>query len=342
MAPMTRLRAAEGATPTALNATYYAQRASAGLIITEATDISAQAAGYAGAPGIWSPQQVAGWRLVTDAVHARGGRIITQIWHTGRVSHPSVQPGGALPVAPSAIKPEGNAVTWTGLQPFVTPRALGIEEIPGIVRDFEQAARNAREAGFDGVQVHSANGYLIDQFLRDSANHRTDAYGGSALHCARFLFEVMEAVVGVWGGDRVSVRISPLNSPYSIGDSHPAETFRVVADGLDRFKLAFLELRTQTVGDASAAGRDMLHLIRRTFHGPLALNDSLTLDAANATLANGDIDLASFARPFITNPDLVERFAKGAPLFEETDKAKWYGGGAAGYTDYPEMDAVAA
>jgi N-ethylmaleimide reductase len=333
MAPMTRLRGGRTATPTSLNATYYAQRASAGLIITEATDISAQAAGYAGAPGIWSADQIAGWRLVTDAVHARGGKIIVQLWHTGRISHPSLQPGGALPVAPSAIAPKGDAVTWTGKQPFVTPRALRIEEIPDIVHQFQQAARNAREAGFDGVEIHGANGYLLDQFLRDGANHRTDAYGGTATNRARLLFEVVDAVVSVWGGGQVGVRVSPLGTNSSMSDTDPLRTYRVVAEGLNRFHLAFLEVRV-----ALPAGDEMLRMIRQTFHGRLMLNESLTLDTANALIASGEIDLASFARPYIGNPDLVERFAEGAPL-AASDNTTWYGGEAAGYIDYPTRSA---
>jgi N-ethylmaleimide reductase len=335
MAPMTRLRGGRTGAPTSLNATYYAQRSSAGLIITEATDISAQAAGYAGAPGIWSDEQIAGWRLVTDAVHERGGKIISQLWHTGRISHPSLQPGGALPVAPSAIAPRGEATTWTGKQPFVTPRALRIEEIPDIVRQFEQAARNARDAGFDGVEVHAANGYLIDQFLRDGANHRTDAYGGTATNRARLLFEVVDAIVGVWGGGRVGVRVSPLGTNSSMSDSDPGRTYRVVAEGLNRFHLAFLEVRL-----AQPAGGEMLHLVRETFRGALMLNEGLTLDTASALIAIGEIDLASFARPFIGNPDLVERFAEGAPL-ATSDNATWYGGEAKGYVDYPDRSVVA-
>jgi N-ethylmaleimide reductase len=334
MSPMTRLRGGRTGTPTSLNATYYAQRASAGLIITEATDISAQAAGYAGAPGIWSAAQVAGWRLVTDAVHARGGKIIVQLWHTGRISHPSLQPGGALPVAPSAIAPKGDAVTWTGKQPFVTPRALRIEEIPDIVAQFELGARHGREAGFDGVEIHAANGYLIDQFLRDGANHRTDAYGGTPTNRARLLFEVVDAVAGVWGSGRVGVRVSPLGSNSSMSDSDPLRTYRVVAEGLNRFHLAFLEVRV-----ALPPGDEMLRMIRQTFQGRLMLNEGLTLDTANALIASGEIDLASFARPYIGNPDLVERFAEGVTL-ASSDNATWYGGEAAGYVDYPTRDAA--
>jgi N-ethylmaleimide reductase len=329
MAPMTRLRAGRLGVPSAFNATYYAQRASAGLIITEATDISPQATGYAGAPGIWSDEQVAGWRLVTDAVHARGGRIFLQIWHTGRVSHPSLQPDGALPVAPSAVAPPGNATTWTGQQPLVTPRALELQEIPGIVAQFGHGARNARHAGFDGVEVHGANGYLIDQFLRDAANQRTDAYGGSVLNRARFLFEVLDAIIGVWGSDRVSLRLSPVTEVYGQKDTDPVGTYRIIAHELNRFALAFLEVR-------APVGSEVLPVMRRTFRGPIAVNQGLTLDVANALIANGEADLASFARPCIGNPDLVERFAEGAPL-AESDPKTWYGGTAVGYTDYPAL-----
>jgi N-ethylmaleimide reductase len=339
MAPMTRLRAGASSVPTAMNAEYYSQRAGAGLIITEATDVSAQATGYYGAPGIWNAEQVAGWRLVTDAVHALGGRIFVQLWHTGRISHPSLQPGGALPVSSSAIAATGKARTATGTQPFVTPRALRLDEIPDIVHQFEQAARHARVAGFDGVEIHGANGYLIDQFLRDGVNQRTDAYGGSPLNRARLLFEVLEAVRGVWPSDRIGLRLSPLGTSNGMSDSNPTETFRVVTDGLNRFDLGFLELRLLTVGDAGAAGRELLPILRRTFRGPLALNDGLTLATANAVIARGDADLASFANLFIGNPDLVERFKHGVSL-AASNPATYYGGGPEGYVDYPVHSAA--
>src|SRR5580700_3401325 len=225
MAPMTRNRAGPGNVPGPLNATYYAQRASAGLIVSEATQVSPQGLGYPGTPGIHSDEQIAGWKLVTDAVHGAGGRIYLQLWHVGRISHPSLQPGGALPVAPSAIAPPGKAWTTNGMEAFVTPRALEMSEISGIVEDFRRGAANARVAGFDGVELHGANGYLIDQFLRDSTNKRSDRYGGSAANRARFLIEVTQALIGEWGGDRVGVRLSPTNPYNDIADSHPAATF---------------------------------------------------------------------------------------------------------------------
>src|SRR5579863_9015161 len=254
MAPMTRNRAGPDNAPGPLNASYYAQRASAGLIVSEATQVSPQGLGYPGTPGIHSAEQVAGWRLVTDAVHRAGGRIFLQLWHVGRISHPALQPGGALPVAPSAIAPSGQAWTLEGMKPYVTPHALEASEIAGIVEDFRRGARNAREAGFDGVELHGANGYLIDQFLRDGTNRRSDGYGGSAQNRARFLVEVTEAIVGEWGGDRVGVRLSPTNPYNDIADSHPAATFAVAVGALERFGLAYLHVVEPAVSDPVAAG----------------------------------------------------------------------------------------
>src|SRR6202167_3739897 len=243
MAPMTRNRAGPRNVPTALNATYYAQRAGAGLIVSEATQISPQGLGYPGTPGIHSTEQVAGWKLVTDAVHEAGGRIFLQLWHVGRVSHPSLQPDGAVPVAPSAIAPAGQAWTLDGMKPYVTPRALDTAEVPGIVAQFRHGAANAKAAGFDGVEVHAAHGYLLDQFLRDKTNQRTDKYGGSAENRARLLVEVMEAVAGVWGGDRTGVHLSPTNLAFNdISDSDPAQTFSAAVRALDRLGLAYLHL----------------------------------------------------------------------------------------------------
>ena len=274
MAPMTRNRANGDDAPHPLNARYYAQRASAGLIVTEASQVSPQGKGYPGTPGSYSPQQVEGWRLVTDAVHARGGRIFLQLWHVGRISHPSLQPGGASPVAPSAIPPAGNAMTASGPQPFVTPRALELAEIPGIVADFRRAAANAEAAGFDGVELHGANGYLLDQFLRDSTNKRGDAYGGPVANRARLLLEVAEAAAEVLGAGRVGVRLSPLNPFNDIADSDP----------------------------------------RGTFGGKVILNGGFDRAEADAALAAGIADLIAFGTAYLANPDLAERLRQGAAL----------------------------
>lgn len=242
MAPLTRMRAGAGNVPQPINAQYYAQRASAALIISEATQISPQGVGYPYTPGIHSSEQIAGWKLVTQAVHDRGGRIFLQLWHVGRVSHPSLQPNGALPVAPSAIAPEGMAATYEGEKPFVIPRALETEEIPAIVEQYRQAAQNAMEAGFDGVEIHSANGYLLDEFLQDGSNQRSDRYGGSIENRARLLMEVTEAVTSVWGGDRVGVRLSPSSTFMSMQDSNPQALFGYVGKELNRFGLAYLHI----------------------------------------------------------------------------------------------------
>ena len=282
MAPMTRNRAGPGNVPGPLAATYYAQRASAGLIVSEATQVSPQGVGYPGTPGIHSAEQVAGWKRVTDAVHGAGGRIYLQLWHVGRISHPSLQPGGGLPVAPSAIAPAGQAMTREGLKPFVTPRALETAEIPGIVEDYRLGARHAREAGFDGVELHGANGYLVDQFLRDRTNHRTDRYGGSAQNRARFLIEVTEALVGEWGAERVGVRLSTTAPFNDIGDSDPAATFTAALGELNRFGLAYLHVVEPVAGRSGAGGRNAGHSL---------------LPKALARHADGQQGLRSRARP---------------------------------------------
>src|SRR5271163_2031642 len=300
MAPMTRNRAGPGNVPGPLNATYYAQRASAGLIVSEATQVSPQGVGYPGTPGIHSAEQVAGWKLVTEAVHSAGGRIFLQLWHVGRISHPSLQPGGALPVAPSAIAPAGQAMTREGLRPFVTPRALDIAEIAGIVEDYRRGAANARAAGFDGVELHGANGYLIDQFLRDSTNRRTDRYGGSAANRARFLVEVMEAIVGEWGAERVGVRLSPTNPFNDIADSNPAATFAAAVGELNRFGLAYLHIVEPIAGDPVAAGAvPDLRFFRNIWRGALIGNKGYDLNRANAVIREGVADLVSFAVLFL-------------------------------------------
>ncbi|NEQ27776.1 MAG: alkene reductase [Microcoleus sp. SIO2G3] len=337
MAPLTRNRAGAGNVPTALNATYYEQRASAGLIISEASQVSPQGLGYPATPGIHSAEQVAGWKLVTDAVHAKGGRIFLQLWHVGRISHPSLQPDGALPVAPSAIAPQGMASTYQGEQPFVTPRALDRAEIPGIVEQYRQGAKNALEAGFDGVEVHGANGYLLDQFLRDGSNQRTDDYGGSIENRARLHLEVTEAVVDVWGSDRVGIRLSPSNTFNDMYDSNPQATFGYLVDQLNRFNLAYLHLLESSEADLRYGGTEIpTSFFRPIYQGNLMVNWDYDFDKGNAAIASGAADLVSYGKLFIANPDLVERFQTGAPL-NTPDVSTFYGGDAKGYTDYPSL-----
>jgi N-ethylmaleimide reductase len=342
MAPMTRSRAGEGLVPSSISATYYQQRASAGLIVTEASQVSAQGVGYPNTPGVHSEAQVAGWKKVTAAVHERGGRIFLQLWHVGRISHPSLQPDGALPVAPSAIAAEGTVHTSGGPQPFVAPRALELAEIPGVVEQFAHGARTALESGFDGVEIHGANGYLVDQFLRDGSNHRTDAYGGSLENRARFLVEVVAAVAAVWGADRVGVRFSPTGAFNSMSDSDPVATFSYAAQTLDRFGLAYLHVIEPVSGPMAVPGApEVAPAIRQRFHGPLILNGGFDLATADAAIAASRADLISFGQLFLANPDLPERFAEGAPL-NAPDYATFYTGGEKGYIDYPVRTAVAA
>lgn len=340
MAPLTRNRAGAGNVPTPVNAEYYAQRASAGLIITEASQVSPQGMGNPQTPGIYSKEQVEGWRLVTDAVHERSGRIFLQLWHVGRISHPSLQPDGALPVAPSAIAPEGRAATYEGEQPFVTPRALETEEIPGIIEQYRQGAQNALAAGFDGVEIHSANGYLLDQFLHNGSNQRTDQYGSSIENRARLLMEVTEAVTRVWGADRVGVRLSPSSTFNSMYDSNPEALFSYVANALDRFGLAYLHIveprvdGNVTLGHASGFPASYF---RPIFHGTIITAGGYDRDRGNAVLAAGDADLVAYGRLFIANPDLPKRFALNAPL-NRPDRSTFYGGNERGYTDYPALE----
>jgi N-ethylmaleimide reductase len=340
MAPMTRNRAGRGNSPQPVNALYYAQRAGAGLIITEASQVSPQGLGYPDMPGIYSPEQISGWRLVTDLVHKRGGLIFLQLFHCGRISHPSLQPKGAAPVAPSAIKPEGEAMTYEGPQPFVEPRALETEEIAGIVEQFRQGAENAREAGFDGVELHAANGYLLDQFLRDGTNHRTDQYGGSVENRARLLFDVAEAVVNVWGEGRVGVHISPENPFNDMYDSNSELLFSHVAEELNRFLLAYVhvvEIDLSNPTDFSASLNPLTQKLRGIYKGVYMTNGGYDRDRAERVLETGDADLVSFGRLFLANPDLPERFKKGAPL-NEPDETTFYGGDEQGYTDYPFLE----
>jgi N-ethylmaleimide reductase len=338
MAPMTRNRAGRGNVPGSLNATYYAQRAGAGLIISEATQISPQGVGYPGTPGVHTAEQVAGWKAVTEAVHAAGGRMFLQLWHVGRISHPLLQPDGALPVAPSAIAPAGQAMTPDGMKPFVTPRALDASAIAGVVEDYRRAARNARTAGFDGVELHGANGYLVDQFLRDRSNRRTDRYGGSAFNRARFLTEVVEAIVGEWAADRVGVRLSPTNPFNDMADSNPAETFAIAVGELNRFGLAYLHVVEPVASDPVSAGAiPDIRFFRKLWRGALIGNKGYDLQRANAVIREGLADLVSFAVLFLANPDLPIRFRRGGP-FNPPDRKTFYGGTAAGYTDYPPLD----
>jgi N-ethylmaleimide reductase len=338
MAPLTRSRADEEGVPRPLMVEYYAQRASAGLIITEGTNISPQGRGYALTPGLYEATQVEGWRKVTEAVHARGGRIFPQLWHVGRVSHPSLQPGGALPVAPSAIRPEATSYTDAGFRPCVTPRALATSEIPEIVEQYRHATRNALVAGFDGVEIHAANGYLIEQFLRDSTNKRTDAYGGSRENRARLLLEVTEAVVGVCGGERVGIRLSPV-SPVNGADldSDPAGTYAYVVERLNAFGLAYIHIiEGATQGPREVPGGFDLQILRQSFKGLYIANNGYDLGLALEARRRNLADIISFGRLYIANPDLVERLRIGARL-NVPDRATFFGGGAAGYTDYPVL-----
>ncbi len=330
MAPLTRSRAVDGDAPSPLAVEYYRQRADAGLIITEASQVSPQGKGYPRTPGIYSEAQVAGWRSITGAVHGRGGRIFLQLWHVGRLSHPLVQVDGALPVAPSSIKADGQIFTPAGLKDFVTPRALTIEEIPGIVADFAAGAMNAKRAGFDGVEIHAANGYLIDEFLRDGTNHRTDDYGGSVENRARFLKEVVEAVIAVWGRDRVGVRLSPVFDNYSMSDLDPARTFGYAAELLGRYGLAYLH------GMQMGSGAFDFGAFRRRYGGTYIANGGYDAARAEASIAAGDADLVSFGTLYIANPDLVERFRLGAPL-NVPDPKTFFQGEERGYTDYPTL-----
>jgi N-ethylmaleimide reductase len=348
MAPLTRSRARQpGNVPTILNACYYAQRASAALIVSEATQVSMQGQGYAWTPGIHSREQVEGWRLVTDAVHQAGGRIFMQLWHVGRISHPSLQPDNMLPVAPSAIKPSGQAFIENengegALVPFLTPRALQIEEIPYLVQQYVRGARNALRAGFEGVEIHSANGYLLDQFINSRTNHRDDRYGGAVENRARLLLEVVEAVCDVWGRDRVGVRLSPLGAFNDIGDDDPGTTFGHIAAELGAARLAYLHI----VNPATAAlekgiepdsrSLAMVDLIREKYRGTLIICGGFDHNTAEQWLKQGKAELIAFGRKFLANPDLPERFRLRAPL-NPGDPTTYYGGGAKGYTDYASL-----
>ncbi|MCZ8081150.1 MAG: alkene reductase [Rhodobacteraceae bacterium] len=339
MAPLTRNRAAAGLVPGPFATEYYAQRASAGLIIAEATQISPQAQGYQDTPGIYTPDQIAGWRVVTDAVHAKGGRIFLQIWHVGRISHVDLQPGGAAPVAPSAISAGTKTFVNNSFADTSMPRALTLEEIPGIVVDFRKAAANAIAAGFDGVEIHGANGYLLDQFAKDGANHRTDAYGGTVENRARLMLEVAEAVSAEIGAARTGIRISPVSPANGVPCSDPQPQFDYIVDHLSKLGLVYLHVvEGATGGPRDVAPFDFAGL-RRRFAGTYIANNSYDLDLATAHLASGEADLFAFGRSFIANPDLVARMQTGAAL-ATLNPATLYGGGAEGYTDYPALNAA--
>jgi len=332
MAPLTRSRAGASRVPNALMARYYAQRACAGLILSEATVVMPMGVGYADTPGIWSPEQVAGWKQVTRAVHAAGGRMFLQLWHVGRVSHPLFL-DGKLPVAPSALAPAGNVSLVRPPTPFVVPRALERNEIPEVVAAFARGAQNAELAGFDGVEIHGANGYLLDQFLQDSSNHRDDEYGGPVENRARLLLEVADAAIAVWGPGRVGVHLAPRGDSHSMGDSDRAATFGHVAQELGRRKIAFLCAR-EHVGPDSIGPQ-----LKTAFGGVYIANEQFTRESAQQALDAGRADAVAFGKLFIANPDLPTRFLAGAAL-NAPHPETFYRGGASGYTDYPALDSA--
>ena len=329
MAPLTRCRADEGRVPNALMAEYYVQRASAGLILSEATSVTAMGVGYPDTPGIWNDEQVRGWNNVTKAVHGAGGRIFLQLWHVGRISHPSYL-NGELPVAPSAIKPKGHVSLVRPLTDYPTPRALETEEIVDIVEAYRSGAENAKAAGFDGVEVHGANGYLLDQFLQSSTNQRTDRYGGSLENRARLLLEVTDAAIEVWGANRVGVHLAPRADSHDMGDADRAETFTYVAGELGKRGIAFICSREKDADDSIGP------LIKQAFGGPYIVNERFDKASANAALASGKADAVAFGVPFIANPDLPARLAADAPL-NPAPPETFYGKGPVGYIDYPRL-----
>lgn len=341
MAPMTRARS-PSTVPNESNAIYYAQRAGCGLILTEATQISVQATGSWATPGIYTPEQIEGWRNVTDAVHKAGGKIFCQLWHTGRVSHAFFQKNGEPPVSSSAVKGQIKTFIDTGFVETSPPRALSLEEIPGVVDQYRQAALNAIAAGFDGVQIHGANGYLIDQFLRDGVNQRTDIYGGSIENRSRFLLEVTDAVIAAIGADRTSIRISPFSVTWDCRDSNQQSLFTYATAELNKRNLAFLEIVesiNEAAGISTGGASDSFNMddLRKIYTGRLVINGNYSAESAEEALARSKADAVSFGRPFIPNPDLAERFAKSAPLSSLDDPTLMYGGGDQGYIDYPVL-----
>jgi N-ethylmaleimide reductase len=337
MAPLTRSRASAGDVPTEMNAEYYAQRASAGLIISEATNISQQGKGYAFTPGIYTQDQIAGWKLVTDAVHKKNGLIFCQLWHVGRISHPSLQPNNELPVSASAVKPNQQAFTETGMQDCVTPRALELIEIPEIIEQYIHASKCAKEAGFDGVEIHAANGYLLQQFLGEKTNLRNDKYGGSIENRVRLVVEVTEAVCQIWESHRVGIRLSPVTPANDMDEDDPMDTYLCLAQKLNPLKLAYVHF----VEGATGGARDIkpgfdFHKLHRAFDAVYMANNGYNLKLATDTLKHGDAELICFGRPFISNPDLVERLKRKIPL-TPLDPKTLYTRGPEGYTDYPTV-----
>lgn len=329
MAPLTRCRASAGRVPNALMRDYYVQRASAGMIISEATSVSPMGVGYPDTPGIWSNDQVEGWKAITQAVHDAGGRIVLQLWHVGRISHPFYL-DGALPVAPSAIAAGGHVSLLRPKQPYPVPRALELSEIPNIVEAYRRGAENAKIAGFDGVELHGANGYLLDQFLQDGANKRTDRYGGSIDNRSRLMLEATDAVIGVWGPGRVGMHLAPRGDAHSIGDSDAKTTFGYVARELGKRGIAFICAREHVGADALGP------YLKKEFGGPYIVNEGFTQETAEEVLAAGEADAVAFGKLFIANPDLPERFRHHAPL-NEPNPETFYAQGPAGYTDYPVL-----
>ena len=339
MAPLTRNRAGPGFVPSDLTVQYYGQRASAGLLISEATQISQQGQGYQDTPGIYSQMQIDGWRRVTEAVHAKGGQIFLQLWHVGRVSHIDLQEHGVAPVAPSAIRAETKTFVNNGFVEVSERRALGLDELPGVVNDFRQAAANAIAAGFDGVEIHGANGYLLDQFAKDGANFRTDAYGGSVDNRARLMLEVTAAVVDEIGAERTGIRISPVSPANGISSSDPQAQFDYIVDQLDALGIVYIHVVEGATGGARDVAPFDFGSLRRRFNNTYIANNGYDLELAASRLAEGKADLFAFGRPFIANPDLVERLKARAPL-AMFDQATLYGGGAAGYIDYPAIATI--
>lgn len=331
MSPLTRCRASEGRVPNDLMAEYYRQRATVGLIITEATSVDPMGVGYPDTPGIWSDEQVEGWKKITQAVHQAGGKIILQLWHVGRISDP-IYLNGELPVAPSAIQPKGHVSLIRPHKDYVQPRALELSEIPNIVEAFRKGAENAKKAGFDGVEIHGANGYLLDQFLQSKTNQRTDNYGGSLENRARFMLEITDAVISVWGAEKVGMHLAPRRDAHDMGDDNPVETFTYVAGELGKRKIAFICTREYLAEDS------LLPEIKKSFNGPVIANEKFEFNSAQDAIQFGKADAVAFGKLFIANPDLVVRFKNKSPL-NEWDSTTFYAKGEKGYTDYPFLNA---